>query len=154
MDAHHAESSNHRVTDDEGAEASLMKVLPNIESRRKDKEPPTAAVQAEVRSDCRRMTWRGETALQEFFNFLLLSNSSLVRSLNNILHRTSSDQLVLWDRCRETSSDPCCCCSLASWGGGRCGVRPLRHTWDAPQQSSGGVAARQDKCFYSFLVGE
>lgn len=33
-----------------------------------------------------------ESALQEFFNFLLLNNSALVRSLDNILRCTLSDQ--------------------------------------------------------------
>lgn len=42
----------------------------------------------------------GGLALQEFFNFLLLNNSALVRSSDNILHGALSDQLNPLDRCR------------------------------------------------------
>lgn len=63
-------------------------------------EPPMAGVQRGGRPDCKRIALSGGSALQEFFNFLLLNNSVLVRSLDNILHCTLSDQLNPLDRCR------------------------------------------------------
>lgn len=58
-----------------------------------------AGVQRGGRPDCERITSSGASALQEFFNFLLLNNSALVRSADNILHCTLSDQLNPSDRC-------------------------------------------------------
>lgn len=59
-----------------------------------------ARVQRGARPDCDRIALSGGSALQEFFNFLLLNNSALVRTLDNILHGTLSDQLNPLDRFR------------------------------------------------------
>lgn len=59
-----------------------------------------AGVQRGGRPDCERIALSGGSALQEFFNFLLLNNSALVGSLDNILHCTLSDQLNPLDRCK------------------------------------------------------
>lgn len=67
--------------------------------KQQQNEPPMAEVQRGGRPDCKRITLSGGSALQEFFNFLLLNNSVLVRSLDNILHCTLSDQLSSLDRC-------------------------------------------------------
>lgn len=57
-------------------------------------------VQRGGRIDCQRIALSGGSALQEFFNFLLLNNSAIVRSLDNILVCTLSDQPNPSDRCR------------------------------------------------------
>lgn len=49
---------------------------------------PNGWVQRGGRPDCETIALSGGSALQEFFNFLLLNNSALVRSLDNILHGT------------------------------------------------------------------
>lgn len=59
-----------------------------------------AGVQRGGRPDCDRIALSGGSALQEFFHFLLLNNSTLVRSLDNILHCALSDQLNQMDRRR------------------------------------------------------
>lgn len=59
-----------------------------------------AGVQSEGRPYCDRIALSGGSALQEFFNFLLLHNSVLVRSLDNILCYALSDQLNPLDRRR------------------------------------------------------
>lgn len=63
-------------------------------------EPPVAGVQRGGMTDCERIALSGGSASQEFFNFLLLNNSALVRSLDNILLCTLSDQTNPLDRCR------------------------------------------------------
>lgn len=69
-------------------------------THKKKPEPPMAGVQRGGRPDCERIALSGGSALQEFFNFLLLNNSALVMSLDNILLCTLSDQLNPSDRCR------------------------------------------------------
>lgn len=126
-----------------------------------------AGVQRGGKPDCKRIALSGGSALQEFFNFLLLNNSALVRSMDNIPRCNVCDQLNPSDRCRGNALQSVISgarrggpvrpawrgntLGVVFWGAEvrQCGPAQLCHTLGMHLNSSGYVNLR---AFYELMV--